>query len=209
VAERRLHVQPSGPIPRGSTRQLHDPIGIKAQARAERPHAATESALGDRCARIWTKESRWVIVVLPAVRRQGLFGWTPVVAVGGQTAVWISRAKAFHELGFTITLLRFDQALVTLALHAGGSQPGGLGWRYGDSIGRGEARIVVAAFNSAFQENYGAGGFEEGGRVGWPLRRAPASVVIYRDGIADIGRWHDTVPAAGRPCRRSDRTSAC
>ena len=139
------------------------------------------------------------IVVLPVVRRQGLFGWTPAVAAGGQTAVWISRVKAFHELGFTITLLRFDQGLVTLALHAGGSQPGGLGWRYGDAIGRGEGRIVVAAFNSAFQENYGAGGFEEGGRVGWPLRRGAASVVIYRDGVADIGRWRDTVPAAGRP----------
>ena len=139
------------------------------------------------------------IVVLPAVRRQGLFGWTPAVVVGGQTAVWISRVKAFHELGFTITLLRFDQELVALALHAGGSQPGGLGWRYGDAIGRGEGRIVVAAFNSAFQENYGAGGFEEGGRVGWPLRRGAASVVIYRDGVADIGRWNDTVPAGGRP----------
>jgi hypothetical protein len=141
----------------------------------------------------------WPIVVLPAVRRQGLFGWTPVVAVAGRTAVWVSRVKAFHEFGFTITLLRFDQGLVTLALHAGGSQPGGLGWRYGDAIGRGEGQIVVAAFNSAFQENDGAGGFEEGGRVGWPLRRGAASVVIYRDGIADIGRWGDTVPAAGRP----------
>jgi hypothetical protein len=58
---------------------------------------------------------------------------------------------------------------------------------------------VVAAFNSAFQENYGAGGFEEGRRVGWPLLRGAASVVIYRDGTADVGRWRDTVPAAGRP----------
>jgi hypothetical protein len=131
--------------------------------------------------------------------RQGLFDWTPAVTVGGQTAVWISRVSAFHESGFTITLLRFDQALVTLALHAGSSQPGGLGWRYGDVIGSRERRIVVAAFNSAFQENYGAGGFEEGGRVGWPLRLGAASVVIYRDGVADIGRWRGTVPAAGRP----------
>ena len=138
-------------------------------------------------------------MVLPAAMRQGLFGWTPAVAVGGQTAVWISRVTAFHESAFTITLLRFDQALVTLALHAGSSQPGGLGWRYGDVIGSREGRIVVAAFNSAFQESYGAGGFEEGGRVGWPLRRGAASVVIYRDGVADIGRWHGTVPAAGRP----------
>jgi hypothetical protein len=139
------------------------------------------------------------IAVLAAARRPGLFGWTPAVAVGGQTAVWISRVRAFHESGFTITLLRFDQGMVTLALHAGGSQPGGQGWAYGDAIGRAEGRIVVAAFNSAFQQNYGAGGFEEGGRVGWPLLRGAASVVIYRDGTADIGRWQVTVPAAGRP----------
>jgi hypothetical protein len=140
-----------------------------------------------------------LITILPAVRRQGLFGWTPVVTVGGQTAVWMSRVKAFGEGGFTITLLRFHPGLVTLALHAGRSQPGGTGWLYGDAIGRAEGQIVVAAFNSAFEESYGAGGFEQGGRVGWPLRRGGASVVIYRDGLADIGRWQQTVPAAGRP----------
>ncbi len=139
------------------------------------------------------------IAILAAARRQGLFGWVPAVAVRGQTAVWVSRVKAYHEAGFTITLLRFDQGLVTLALHAGGSQPGGAGWRFGDLIGPAERRIVVAAFNSAFQESYGAGGFEQGGRVGWRLRRGAASVVIYRDGIADIGRWQQTVPAKGRP----------
>jgi len=138
-------------------------------------------------------------VVLPGARRQGLFGWLPGVAVRGQTAVWISRVKAYHEPGFTITLLRFAQTRVTLALHAGGSQPGGTGWRYGDTIAAAERRIVVAAFNSAFQESYGAGGFAETGRVGWPLRRGAASVVIYRGGIADIGRWQQTVPAPGRP----------
>jgi hypothetical protein len=137
--------------------------------------------------------------VLPAAGRPGLYGWTPAVAVRGQTAVWVSRVKAYHEGGFTITLLRFDQRLVTLALHAGGSQPGGSGWKYGDAIGTRERRVVVAAFNSAFQEGYGAGGFEEGGRVGWPLRSGRASVVIYRDGVADIGRWQETVPVRGRP----------
>jgi hypothetical protein len=128
-----------------------------------------------------------------------LFEWIPAVVVRGQTAVWISRVKAYHEAGFTITLLRFDQRLVTLALHAGGSQPGGTGWRYGDAIGTAEWRIVVAAFNSAFQESYGAGGFEEGGRVGWPLRRGAASVVTYRDGLTDVGPWGEAVPAHGRP----------
>jgi hypothetical protein len=112
--------------------------------------------------------------------------------------VWIARVKAYREGGFTITLLRFDQQLVTLALHAGGAEPGGSGWRYGDMIGGGERRIVVAAFNSAFRESYGAGGFQQDGRVGWPLRRGAASVVIYRDGTADVGAWHKGVPSPRR-----------
>ena len=140
-----------------------------------------------------------MIEILSASRRPGLFGWAPAIAVRGQTAVWISRVKAYGEAGFTITLLRFDQHLVTLALHAGGAEPGGSGWRYADAIGLGERRIVAAAFNSAFRESYGAGGFEQDGRVGWPLRRGAASVVIYRDGTADIGTWQHEVPAPGRP----------
>jgi hypothetical protein len=139
-----------------------------------------------------------LIAILPAARREGLFGWAPAIAVRGQTAVWISRVKASGETGFTITLLRLDQRSVTLALHAGGTEPGGSGWRHGDAIARGERRTVAAAFNSGFREGYGAGGFEEDGRVGWPLRRGAASVVIYRNGIADIGTWQHEVPVPGR-----------
>lgn len=138
-------------------------------------------------------------MILAAARRPGLFDWAPAVAIGGQAAVWISRVKAFREPGFTITLLRFDQSLVTLALHAGGSEPGASGWLHGDVISRSEGKRVVAAFNGGFRENYGAGGFEEGGRVGWALRRGKASVVMYRDGSADIGTWREGVPAPGRP----------
>ncbi|HWE10453.1 MAG TPA: hypothetical protein VG325_13950 [Solirubrobacteraceae bacterium] len=137
--------------------------------------------------------------MLPAVRRSGVFGWTPAVAVRGQIAVWISRVPAYHDGAFTVTLLRIDQRLAALALHAGGSQPGGSGWRYGDMIGGAERRVVVTGFNGGFQKGYGAGGFVEDGRVGWPLRRGKASVVVYRDGWADIGRWRVSVPAAGRP----------
>ena len=127
-----------------------------------------------------------------------MFRWTSAVNVRGHTAVWISRVKAHAEPGFTITLLRFDQQLVTLALHAGGSEPGGSGWRYGDAITGRERRVVVAAFNSGFRESYGAGGFELHGRVGWPLRRGDASVVTYSDGTSDIGVWGKGIPAPGR-----------
>lgn len=139
------------------------------------------------------------ISILPAATRPGLFDWVPAASVGGEPAVWISRVRAYGEAGYTITLLRLDQQLLTLNLHAGGAEPGGSGWRYGAAIGRREQRVLVGAFNSAFRESYAAGGFEAYGRVGWALRRGKASVVIYRDGAADIGRWEQGVPAPGRP----------
>lgn len=181
---------------------------------ARGPGAQTASS---RAATVTTSSSRPVakraggrlIASLPGARRQGLFGWTPAVAVGGQTAVWISRVKAYHEAGFTITLLRFDQRLATLALDAGGSQPGGSGWRFGDAIGPAERRIVLAAFNSAFQESYGAGGFEDDiGSVGryaaaqrqrWCIATGPpTSAAGRRQFQLPVGRW-----------KRSDRISGC
>jgi hypothetical protein len=164
------------------------PVAAPAPASAT---TITAPAVRPRSARL--------IDVLPGARRSGLFLWSPAVAVRGHTAVWISRVGAYREAGFTITLLRLDQRLVTLTLHAGGAEPGGSGWRYGDLIGGRERRIVVAAFNSAFRETYGAGGFMAYRRLGWPLRRGDASVVIYRDGSADIGRWREGIPAAGHP----------
>jgi hypothetical protein len=140
-----------------------------------------------------------LITILPAARRHGLFDWVPAALVRGQPAVWLSRVPAYQDAPHTVTLMRLDQQLLTLHLHAGSQEPGGSGWRYGSAIGRSEDRTIVAAFNSAFRESYGAGGFEAYGRVGWTLRRGKASVVIYSDGSADVGRWRQGVPAPGRP----------
>ena len=139
-----------------------------------------------------------LIGILPAARRAGLFDWTPAVAVRGQTAAWLSRVLAHGGSGHTVTLLRFDQRLVRLTLHAGSQDPGGTGWRYGPAIGGSEDVTVLAAFNSAFKASYGAGGFVEDGRIGWRLLTGAASVVIYRDGTADIGAWRKGVPAPAR-----------
>jgi len=139
-----------------------------------------------------------LVVILPGVHHRGLEPWTPLAAVRGTTGVWIARVPAHAEPGLTVTLMRFDQGLVRLVLHAGNEDPGGTGWRYGAVIGRREGRAAVVAFNSAFRASYGAGGFMQGRRVGWRLQRDAASVVIYADGSADIGTWHGTVPAPGR-----------
>jgi hypothetical protein len=137
-------------------------------------------------------------MVLNSAGRAGTFSWRPAVSIRGETAIWISRVPAYHLPGETVTRLRLATGLVTLALHAGSREPGGRGWRYGDAIRGAERSHVLAAFNSAFREGYGAGGFAAGGRVGWRLRHGAASVVVYRDGAVDIGRWRVSVPAAGR-----------
>ncbi|HWF74479.1 MAG TPA: hypothetical protein VG186_14110 [Solirubrobacteraceae bacterium] len=174
------------------------PRPAATSAATSAPTAATPSATIATAPAAPTP-SQPLITILPAARRHGLFDWIPAALVRGQPAVWLSRVPASGDAPYTVTLMRLDQSLLTLHLHAGGSEPGGSGWRYGPAIGAHEEPSVVAAFNSAFREPYGAGGFLAYGRVGWPLKRGKASVVIYRDGGADIGRWHQGVPAPGRP----------
>lgn len=113
--------------------------------------------------------------------------WRQVASVGGQPATWIAQRSG-------VTLLRFDQRLVHLALHAGSSEPRGRRWRYGDRIGAGEIHRIVAAFNGGFKLGYGSVGFEAYGHIGVPLATGLGSIVTYRNGTTDIGAWHQDVP---------------
>ncbi|MEO9025269.1 MAG: hypothetical protein ABI339_09755 [Solirubrobacteraceae bacterium] len=98
-----------------------------------------------------------------------------------------------------MTLLRFNQRLLTLHLHSGTVDAGSTGWRYGPAIAGLERRRLVAAFNGGFKLDVGAGGFESGGRVAVPLSAGLGSIVTYANGYTDIGAWHDGVPAGGQP----------
>jgi len=174
----------------------HDQCAISSSASA-RSYGATAPTTSSLSAVAEPRRTR-LIAVLPAPRRTGLFGRMPAVAVRGQTAVWISRVNAYHELGFTITLLRSDQR-VGCARSARGRIA--TGWRGQAPRGR-DPRWGKADRGRRFQQRapgeLRCGWICEGGRVGWPLRRGAASVVIYRDGTADVGRWQETVPARGR-----------
>ncbi len=121
--------------------------------------------------------------------RQGAV-WKPVASVGGQSAAWIARRSG-------VTLLRFDQRLVRLALHAGLGEPEGQGWLYGDRIGAGEIHQIVAAFNGGFKLSYGSVGFMADGRVAVPLGVGLGSIVTYRNGTTEIGAWQEGVPVPG------------
>jgi hypothetical protein len=131
---------------------------------------------------------------VPVVSAPGRPGpqWTPVVTIAGQQAAWIAERSR-------VTLMRVDQGQLRLALHAGSSEPGGGGWRYGSQIGAREVHRVVAGFNGGFRLNYGSVGFLADGRVAVPLTAGLGSIVTYRDGATQIGAWQQGVPARARP----------
>ena len=116
--------------------------------------------------------------------------WTPVASIGAQPAAWIALRSG-------VTLLRFDQRLVHLALHAGAAEPGGQGWTYGDRIGASEIHRVLAAFNGGFKSGCGPVGFLADGRAAVALTVGLGSIVTYRNGTTDIGAWQQGVPASG------------
>jgi len=118
--------------------------------------------------------------------------WKLVATVRGEPAAWIAQRSG-------VTLLRFDQGLVRLALHAGSAEPGGGGWRYGASIGPHEVHKVLAGFNGGFKLSYGSVGFYADGRTPVPLSSGLGSIVTYQDGTTQIGAWHEGVPASGKP----------
>jgi hypothetical protein len=128
-------------------------------------------------------------VVTPAHRLGS--AWRPVVRVAGAPAAWEAQQGG-------VTLLRFDQRLARLILHAGQGEPAGR-WPYGDRIGRTEIHRVVAAFNGGFKFETGVVGYMSQGRVAVPLQAGFGSIVTYRDGTTQIGAWRNGVPVHGRP----------
>jgi hypothetical protein len=130
--------------------------------------------------------------LLSTALRTGPTPFVPVVLVRGQKAAWLARSSS------GVTLMSFNQRLVTLHLHSGTVDAGTLGWRYGPSVGGAELGKLAAAFNGGFRLSTGAGGFEAYGRVGAPLQNGLGSIVTYSDGTTDVGSWHGEVPAPGK-----------
>jgi hypothetical protein len=98
-----------------------------------------------------------------------------------------------------VTLLYFDQRLLTLALHSGTIDAGASGWHYGPSVVGGERGRLVAAFNGGFKFETSAGGFESYGRTAVALRPGLGSIVTYADGTTNIGAWQEGVPSHSSP----------
>lgn len=117
--------------------------------------------------------------------------WRTVALVHGHAAAWLAEREG-------VTLMRFDQRFVRLDLHAGSSDGGESGWRYGDRIAPREVHKVIAAFNGGFKLTYANVGFLAGGHVAVALKPGLGSIVTYTDGTTGIGAWHAGVPDPAR-----------
>ena len=113
--------------------------------------------------------------------------WSVVATLGGKSATWIERRAG-------ITLLRFDQRLVHLVLHAGSADGGTGAWAQGNHITSGERPSLVAAVNGGFKLTYTEVGFMLRGHTAARLGNGLASLVTYSDGSTNIGAWNEGVP---------------
>jgi hypothetical protein len=116
--------------------------------------------------------------------------WQTITTIGGRPALWIAVRRG-------VTLVRINQRVAHLALHAGSVDPGGSGWRYGDAVAGREIHHLILGFNGGFKFSTGSGGFVSFGRVGLALSAGYGSIVTYRTGKTQIGAWEGGVPARG------------
>jgi hypothetical protein len=141
-----------------------------------------------RLAATRTRAAPLLLVTAPG---QPTTSWKVTAQVRGQPAAWIARRSG-------VTLMRFEQSLVHLTLHAGSSDGGVSGWTYGDKISAREIHLLLAAFNGGFKLTYRDVGFASGGHVAVGLKAGLASIVTYTDGRTDIGAWRAGVPSSGK-----------
>jgi hypothetical protein len=159
-------------------------------------NSAPARALAARTARTRSAATRTVAVrsatappVVVSPPRTLSANWTTVAQVHGRPAAWITERSG-------VTLMRFDQSLVHLTLHAGSSDGGVVGWTYGDQITPAEIHLVVAAFNGGFKLTYTDVGFVSNGHVAVALKPGLGSLVTYTDGTSNIGAWQNGVPTS-------------
>ena len=166
--------------------------GCGSQSSAAQENGDGQASVGVHRGRASTVAMLRSVSSAPVVTGPGQPGptWKAVASVGGQPAAWIAQRSG-------VTLLRFEQRLVHLALHAGSGEPEGRGWTYGDRIGASEIHRVLAAFNGGFKLSYGSVGFMADGRVAVPLTVGLGSIVTYQNGTTEIGAWREGVPARG------------
>jgi hypothetical protein len=119
--------------------------------------------------------------------------WQTVVTVKGAAAVRVAqmRVDAQHT-SFVAGVMWMDPNLVRGQLQPGFTDPGGK-WQASDEIAQADRSSVVAVFNAGFRLNASKGGYYSEGRTVVPLQSGAASLVIDKNGVANVGSWNNEV----------------
>ena len=119
--------------------------------------------------------------------------WQTVVTVKGAAAVRVAqmRVDATHT-SFVAGVMWMDPNLVRGQLQPGFTDPGGT-WQASDEIAKADRSSVVAVFNAGFRLNASRGGYYSEGRTVVPLQSGAASLVIDKNGVANVGSWNNEV----------------
>lgn len=137
-----------------------------------------------------TSADRLTPTVKPTQAGEGI--WQPVsglaVKPGAVAETFLRPDPAYPSVG--ATLVRIDQSATQLVLVPGTREPGGAAWSWGSQIPPAQRHNVIAAFNAGFKFRHTPGGvFAEGRHAVRPLQAGLASVIVRRDGTADVVAW--------------------
>ncbi len=119
--------------------------------------------------------------------------WQTVVTVKGAAAVRVAqmRVDSTHT-SFVAGVMWMDPNLVRGQLQPGFTDPGGT-WQASDEIAKADRSSVVAVFNAGFRLNASKGGYYSEGKTVVPLQTGAASLVIDKNGVANVGSWNNEV----------------
>jgi hypothetical protein len=120
--------------------------------------------------------------------------WQTVVAVGNRPAIQVASLRPdLQHTSFVVGVMRMDPHLVRGELHPGTQDPGGT-WRASTSLAGKAQQGIAAVFNGGFRlSDPSHPGYYSEGRAAKPLVDGSASLVLHRDGTADVGAWNREV----------------
>ena len=128
-------------------------------------------------------------VVTPALKGEGSFKVLQRVKGNALIQVAYLRPDSVHT-SYLTAVVWMSGRHTRLVLHPGTTDPGHLSrWKQQPNLPTAATSGALAAFNSGFKLVDSKGGFWSNGHGSYPLVPGAASLVVYKDGHADIGAW--------------------
>jgi hypothetical protein len=120
--------------------------------------------------------------------------WHVVSTVHGHPAIEVASMRPDPQhTSFLAGLMWIDPTFVRGQLQPGTTDPGGH-WQAQERITPALQSLIVAVFNAGFRLNGASeGGYYSEGRTAAPLRNGAASLVLDKNGTAQVGAWNADV----------------